>query len=242
MVRTQTASISIWRDVVWASVAQAAKIHSIEHPVLNVKLPKESFATEFAAVLKELDGRSLTDFVDFFFEPDSVDKGTLVFKGEDERQDFFDWAVDEGCCPPLDKIKSGDDEDDHENGNKENEKTAARSAVDERELLEQELARVRARRAAELAEETRRREAKEQAHRKKDSEPEQVKLRRALIGRAKGLCTLQEKIDSASDKQKKAKLLAKLRKARAALFTAYEAYRRNFPVIAEVEQELARLA
>ena len=232
-----------WHRIVWETVAQTDQVHSIEHPVLNIKMPKGEFAKEFAAVLKELDGRSLTDFVDFFFEPDCVDRGTLCFRGEDERQDFFDWAVETGCCPPLAQIKSGDDDDREDDGEDDGEDKGRGqeedAGVTEAVLLEREIAQIWARREAELDRARKQREAKQRTQQKRSAEPPHVKMRRMLVGRAKGLQTLQEKLRH-SEQKNTAKLLSKLQKAKTALQTAYSAHRQKFPVIAEVEHELSQ--
>lgn len=232
----------------WETVARDPHIHSVEHPVLNVKLPKHEFAEEFRAVLVELDGRSLTDFVDFFFEPDTVDKGILCFRGEDVRQDFFEWAVDVDCCPPLDKIKSGDDHTSSSSGGsgsdsgqeRENRPTAGNqmTAAKEREAMELELDRVRAREGAKKAAQQRKTQQAQKTRRKRETEPQSAKLRRTLIGRVKGLTTLQTKLASCSSVPKKTKLQAKMEKAMAALEASYNNYRCNFPVVEEVETVL----
>jgi hypothetical protein len=186
-----------WQRVVWAAVeAPGSGVHSIEHPVLTVCLPKSEFAAEFAAVLRELDGRSLADYVDFFFGRDVLDAGVLRFRGDDERHDFFDWAVELGCCPPLDVIKSGDDWRVNSDCGKED--------------LERELQRTRDRDTA-----ARQQAAARQRQRAAAVVPAAEKRRRMVLGRTKALQALQVKVDTTAAPC--SKLVAKLEKARQGL-------------------------
>ena len=50
----------------------------------------------------------MTDFVDFFFQRDILNKSTLKFTCDNEKMDFYDWAVEEGCLPEIKEIHQGE--------------------------------------------------------------------------------------------------------------------------------------
>ena len=99
----------MWKMITWQAARNDPSVRAFEHPILNATVVKDVFADEFCAVLDELDGRSMADHIDFFFERDRLDLGILRFRGNDEKEDFFDFAVECGCCPPLDDIHAGED-------------------------------------------------------------------------------------------------------------------------------------
>lgn len=49
--------------------------------------------------------------VDFFFERGFPNRSCLQFVGEDERADFYDWAVELGCCLSLKETHQGESEE-----------------------------------------------------------------------------------------------------------------------------------
>jgi DNA repair ATPase RecN len=52
--------------------------------------------------------------LDCYFCEKIVNSTSLVFKDNDERNNFFDWAQQLDCVPTLGEIKSGEDEVDRE--------------------------------------------------------------------------------------------------------------------------------
>jgi len=56
---------------------------------------------EFGPVLQQLDGTTLSDYVDFFFHRDLIDSSVLRFCGINEQHDFMEWAVELGCLPNM---------------------------------------------------------------------------------------------------------------------------------------------
>jgi hypothetical protein len=104
---TKDSNKNRWRQVTWIQVLNDVTITALEHPFLNTTMSKEIMGDEFGAVLTQLDGATLSDFVDFFYRRDPVDPSILRFIGETERADIFDWAVEEGCAPPLGRIHDG---------------------------------------------------------------------------------------------------------------------------------------
>ena len=96
----------------WDDVRKDDSIELIEHPIFSTLIPKNEFYEEFSKVLNLLDGETMTDYVDFFFQKDVINKSNLKFVGENEKMDFYDWAVDEGCIAELKEIHQGESKED----------------------------------------------------------------------------------------------------------------------------------
>ena len=92
----------------WNNVINDDSIELMEHPVYNTLIPKEEFYLEFGKILDQLDGGTMTDFVDFFFQRDILNKSNLKFTSDNEKMDFYDWAVEEGCLPEIKEIHQGE--------------------------------------------------------------------------------------------------------------------------------------
>lgn len=106
----------------WNDIINDDSIELFEHPIFNTLIPKEEFYEEFGKVLDLLNGETMTDYVDFFFQRDPVNKSNFKFVGENEKMDFYDWAVEEGCLPELKEIQQGESQEDkEERERKENE-------------------------------------------------------------------------------------------------------------------------
>ena len=105
----------------WNDVKNDDSIDLMEHPIFNTLIPKLEFYDEFGKVLDLLDGETMTDFVDFFFQRDAINNSNLKFIGENEKMDFYDWAVDEGCLPGLKEIHQGESAEDKKKRNEEEE-------------------------------------------------------------------------------------------------------------------------
>jgi hypothetical protein len=102
----------MWRNVTWINVKNDRSIETIEHPILNnFYVCKEEFEKEFAPVVAYLDAQTLCDCVDFFFQRGFPNRSCLQFVGEDERADFYDWAVELGCCLSLKETHEGESEE-----------------------------------------------------------------------------------------------------------------------------------
>jgi hypothetical protein len=93
----------------WARVLLDPTISLVEHPVMPVLMTKDEINTELGPVLAQLDGSTMCDTVHIFYRRDSVEPSILRFCDEDAKMDILDWAVDEGCLPPLHQIHLGDD-------------------------------------------------------------------------------------------------------------------------------------
>ena len=96
----------------WNDIINDNSIELFEHPIFNTLIPKLEFYDEFGKVLDQLNGETMTDFVDFFFQRDAINNSNLKFIGENEKMDFYEWAVDEGCLPGLKEIHQGESAED----------------------------------------------------------------------------------------------------------------------------------
>ena len=59
-----------------------SSIDLIEHPVINAYIPKLEFYNEFKPILDKLNGYTMTDYMDFFYEKDIINNTNLKFIGE----------------------------------------------------------------------------------------------------------------------------------------------------------------
>lgn len=101
----------MWKNKVWKEVRDDPSIILFEHPIHNCKIFKEDFFHEFGPVLEMLNGETMSDYIDFFFDRDVVSKDTLIFCGENEKSDFYDWAVECECVAPLKEVHEGESEE-----------------------------------------------------------------------------------------------------------------------------------
>jgi hypothetical protein len=104
----------MWKNKVWNDVKNDPTILLFEHPIYNGMVPKEEFFNEFEEILIQLNGETMTDYIDFFFERDRIMSNSLIFSGENEKLDFYDWAVECNCLPTLKEIHNGEDNIDKE--------------------------------------------------------------------------------------------------------------------------------
>ena len=98
----------MWKIKVWKDVRDDPSIVLFEHPIHNCKIFKEDFFVEFGPVLEMLNGETMSDYIDFFFDRDVVSRDVLVFCGENEKSDFYDWAVECECIAPLKELHEGE--------------------------------------------------------------------------------------------------------------------------------------
>ena len=97
-----------YNKLTWNTVLKNNKFDLIEHPVYGGLVEKLEFDKEFSLVLKGLNGgqRYPTPdcYLGFFVEANPAFQSSLRFRGEDEKADFIDIAVEKGIMPSLDEI------------------------------------------------------------------------------------------------------------------------------------------
>ena len=124
----------MWDNIVWKQVEQDSNIELLEHPIFNTFINKQEYYEEFGKILDQLDGQTMTDYVSFFFKKNVIVSNCLVFYGENERMDFYDWAVELGCIPELTELKEGESTTDKQKRDKEDEKLRAQKIQKEKKI------------------------------------------------------------------------------------------------------------
>lgn len=92
-------------------IFQATKINTIdtfEDPVYSAHVEKDIFIEMYGKVLEALDGEETSFFVDFYFEPSPVFTTAYIFRNEDAKIDFRDFAMELGLLPELVEIMEGE--------------------------------------------------------------------------------------------------------------------------------------
>lgn len=100
----------MWHNITWKHIQHDAAVQLFEHPLYPGSMAKAQFAQEFGPLLDLLDGETMSDYVDFFFERDTLDRTRLRFTDTDSKHDFYDWAVELGCLLSLKETHEGEDE------------------------------------------------------------------------------------------------------------------------------------
>ena len=112
----------MWDNILWSDIENDNTILLLEHPVYECLIEKEEYFKEFSKVLELLNGETMSDYVDFFFTRDRISSNSLVFIGENEKQDFYDWAVECNCIANLKELHEGESKEEKtKRHNKENE-------------------------------------------------------------------------------------------------------------------------
>lgn len=111
----------MFKNKLWNDIKNDLSIELLEHPIYNSFVSKGVFEMEFKPLLDLLDGTTMTDYIDIFYEKDSILTTSLRFIGENEKLDFYEWAVELECLPTLIEIHEGESTND-KNNRKEDEK------------------------------------------------------------------------------------------------------------------------
>jgi len=91
----------------WNKVSILPSIESIEDPIMSSMTDKTIFYETYKQVLDELDGQSMADHFDFFFEPSPLNNTYWIFKDEVLKEDFIDWCIELGIINTIKEIKCG---------------------------------------------------------------------------------------------------------------------------------------
>lgn len=103
----------------WADALNNGTIETFEHPIYNCFISKDEYSKEFGPILELLNGDTMTDYIDFYYERDSILQTSFKFIGENEKLDFYDWAVEYNCLPSLVEIHEGESTIDKNKRNKQ---------------------------------------------------------------------------------------------------------------------------
>lgn len=79
-----------------------------QDPVYSTYVPKEIFLDMYGQVLRTFTGEDDMDFIDFYFEPSPLNNGIYLFRNEDTKLDFREFAVELGLIPDITEIMEGE--------------------------------------------------------------------------------------------------------------------------------------
>lgn len=117
---------------------KAHNIVLVEDPITSGYLALESFVETYEPLLKTLDGRDMSSFVDFFLHTSPLNKGVLMFVDDDAKLDFRDEAVEMNLIPPIKDIQAGEDADKAALRKEREQKETARKQNELRQSKEQQ--------------------------------------------------------------------------------------------------------
>jgi DNA-binding transcriptional MerR regulator len=86
-----------------------------EDPVYSTYIDKDIFIDIYEKVLDTFDGGDMTSFIDFYFEPSPVNTTLYIFRDEDVKLDFRDFAIELGLIPEIKEIMEGESKKDKDN-------------------------------------------------------------------------------------------------------------------------------
>ena len=101
-------------SITWNIAIQEPQIMYFQHPVFQTQVKKDLFQQEFRTLLQQLDGTTMSDYIDFYYKPDIIDPTMYIFIDEDAKEDFFDFAVETDCIPSLKSIHMSENETERE--------------------------------------------------------------------------------------------------------------------------------
>lgn len=109
----------------WHQFVSRPETHAemFQDPLYETYITSELFVDIYKSLLETLDGRDMTSYFDFFYEPSHVNKSVYVFKDENAKLDFRDFAEDLGLIPKIKHVIVGEDHNDRrarEMNNKQN--------------------------------------------------------------------------------------------------------------------------
>ena len=94
----------------WSDVMKNNKITDIQDPVLEMELNKQEFDDIYKEVLYELQGNDdvLESYVDYYFTINPIKSYVLSFRGEKEKNEFYDIGLKKESVLSLVEIHEGE--------------------------------------------------------------------------------------------------------------------------------------
>lgn len=80
----------------------------IEDPIYCTYVEKTCFVEMYHDLLITLDGSDETAFIDFYFEKSPLNNSILVFRDEDAKLDFREFAIELNLIPGMKEIYEGE--------------------------------------------------------------------------------------------------------------------------------------
>ncbi len=109
-------------SITWEMALKDNNIETLEDPLVNTIITKEEYNKLYGEVLNSLNGDTMSDYIDFFYQPTPIRTTHWVFVDKDAREDFIDWCQEKNIIPSLKEIKEGESTKDKEKRKKLEEK------------------------------------------------------------------------------------------------------------------------
>jgi len=94
----------------WTYVMKNKNITAIQDPLIEMDIPKEEFNEIYKEIVLELEGNDdcLESYVDYYFNVNPLKPYTLTFKGEKEKNEFYDIGLKKESVLTLKEIHEGE--------------------------------------------------------------------------------------------------------------------------------------
>ena len=94
--------------ITWAIAAKNDSILNIEDPLHGGPIEKMVYYQIYSKILDELNGETMSDYFDFYFQESPLNKNCWIFLDDDSKEDFLDWCQEKEILPSLKEIHSGE--------------------------------------------------------------------------------------------------------------------------------------
>tara|TARA_Y100001970_G_C14140999_1_gene807088 strand:- start:251 stop:592 length:342 start_codon:yes stop_codon:yes gene_type:complete len=94
----------------WSDVMKNNKITDIQDPILEMEIDKHEFAEMYKEIVQELQGSEDVEeaYIDYYFTINPLKKYVLSFKGEKEKNAFYDIGIKKESVLSLQEIHEGE--------------------------------------------------------------------------------------------------------------------------------------
>ena len=94
----------------WSEIMKIKKITLVQDPLIEIDLPKEEFNKIYSDILLELEGQNneYESYVDYYFTINPIKEFVLSFKGEKEKNEFYDIGLKKESVLTLKEIHEGE--------------------------------------------------------------------------------------------------------------------------------------
>tara|TARA_B100001564_G_C20558948_1_gene632818 strand:+ start:759 stop:1085 length:327 start_codon:yes stop_codon:yes gene_type:complete len=94
----------------WSDVMKNNKITDIQDPVLEMEMGKQEFDDIYKEILYELEGNDdvLESYIDYYFTINPMKAYVLSFRGEKEKNEFYNIGLEKKSVLSLTEIHEGE--------------------------------------------------------------------------------------------------------------------------------------
>ena len=95
----------------WSDVMKNNKISEIQDPILEMEISKFDFDDTYKDIVEQLHGEDniLESFIDYYFIINPMKPYSLSFKGEKEKNDFYDIGLKNQSVLSLTEVCEGEE-------------------------------------------------------------------------------------------------------------------------------------